>query len=137
MSMIIICSSCSNSGAQAAHQGGAGLARWLRGAACQRLPSMVRALASPLTEASRPLAQQVTKALQDNSKSFSEQEIDGTIVNGTSLRARLTRDKAQNVFSPGSLTMGRLYYNALKMEFASAYSPAKRFSWASSGGWCC
>ena len=72
------------------------------------------------------VAQQVTKALQDNLKNFSEQEIDGTIVNGSSLRARLTKDKARNVASPGSVTMGRLYYNALKLEFASAESPTKR-----------
>ena len=72
------------------------------------------------------VAQQVTKALQDNFKNFSEQEIDGTIVNGSSLRARLTKDKARNVASPGSVTMGRLYYNALKLEFASAESPTKR-----------
>ena len=72
------------------------------------------------------VAQQVTKALHDNFKNFSGQEIDGTIVNGESLRARLTKDKARNVASPGSVTMGRLYYNALKLEFASADSPTKR-----------
>ena len=97
-------------GAQAAHQG--------LGEPASMAPrrSLLEAAFDGESASKRPhrgqpltVAQQVTKALQDNFKNFSEQEIDGTIVNGSSLRARLTKDKAKNVASPGSVTMGRLY----------------------------
>jgi hypothetical protein len=71
------------------------------------------------------VAQQVAKALHDNFKNFTEAQIDSAIVDGVSLRARLTRDKAQNAEKPGSVTMGRIYYNKLKMLYAGENHPTK------------
>jgi len=71
------------------------------------------------------VAQQVAKALHDNFKNFTEAQIDSTIVDGVSLRGRLTRDKALNAEKPGSVTMGRLYYNQLKLQYAGENHPSK------------
>jgi len=74
------------------------------------------------------VAQQVAKALSDNFKNFTEAQIDGAIVDGVSLRARLTRDKALNADKPGAVTMGRLYYNQLRQLYAGENHPMKLLS---------
>ena len=72
------------------------------------------------------VASQVEKAIADNFKGFTQQEIDEIICDGLSLRARLTQDKAENTRNPGSIAMDRLYYNQLTMRYASAEHPLKR-----------
>ena len=78
------------------------------------------------TSGKASVATQVQKALNDNFKGFTQQEIDSVIIDGLSLRARLTKDKAENAATPGTVTMGRLYYNQLRMMYASAEHPLKQ-----------
>ena len=80
------------------------------------------------TSGKASVASQVQKALNDNFKGFTQQEIDSLIIDGLSLRARLTKDKAENAANPGSVTMGRLYYNQLRMMYASAEHPLKQLT---------
>jgi hypothetical protein len=76
----------------------------------------------------RPLtvAAQVQRAILDNFKGFTEQEIDSTIYEGLSLRARLYKDKATNQQAPGTIVMGRAYYNQLRSSYQSLAHPAKQ-----------
>ena len=74
------------------------------------------------------VAQQVAKALADNFKSFTEQEIDSTIVDGLSLRGTIARDKQVNKDNPGTITMGRLYYDQLRKKFANSEHPHKKLA---------
>ena len=72
------------------------------------------------------VASQVQKAIVDNFKGFTQQEIDEIICDGLSLRARLTKDKAENARNPGTIAMGRLYYKELSMRYASPEHPFKQ-----------
>jgi len=72
----------------------------------------------PRARSHKSVTLQAAKALGDYIKSFSEQEIDSTVIDGLSLRARLTKDKAKNAAKLGSVTMGRTYYNGLRAMFS-------------------
>lgn len=73
---------------------------------------------------SRPsLAAMVTKAIADNCKGMSAQEIDSVTVNGLTLRQQVQKDKARNLETPGSITMGRRYYQALREAYATTENP--------------
>ena len=53
-------------------------------------------------------------------------EIDSTIFEGHSLRARLTKDKGINQHTPGCIVMGRVYYNHLRVGYQSTTHPNKQ-----------
>ena len=75
---------------------------------------------------SNNVAATVARAIRDNFKEFKEQEVDSTLVDGLSLRARLTKDKSENQQKPGSIVMGRTYYNHLRLLYQSVQHPSKQ-----------
>ena len=70
-----------------------------------------------------PLVAMVTKAIADNCKGMSAQEIDSVLVNGCTLRQQVHKDKAKNLEQPGIVTMGRRYYHGLRESYATADNP--------------
>jgi len=72
------------------------------------------------------LVSMVSKAISDNCKGMSAQEIDSVLVNGCTLRQQVYKDKAKNLESPGIVTMGRRYYSSLREAYATAENPRTR-----------
>ena len=65
------------------------------------------------------VSEQVAKAIRDNFKDFSQAEIDSNLVDGKTLRQRLTADKELNSSQKGSVTTGRYYYTRLRDLYSS------------------
>ena len=59
------------------------------------------------------------KAIYDNCKSMTQQEVDGIVVGGTTLRQQIVKDKEANIASPGSVVMGKRYWDNLKRLYAA------------------
>jgi hypothetical protein len=67
----------------------------------------------------------VAKSIKDNFKGFGPAEIDGTTIGNMTLRERIRQDKVLNNESPGSIIMGRRYYDDLRALYAAGDSPDK------------
>lgn len=82
-------------------------------AAAGHLGSQPRRLSRKTTE------EQVEKSLYDNFRTFTSTEIDGTVVEGSTLRQRLAADKRLNRQDPKKYPMGQKYYFRLRTMYAS------------------
>ena len=71
----------------------------------------------------RSLDEIVTKCISDNFKSMSEVQTDLTIIDGVSLRQRLRADKSVQNADASKIKMGKLYYDKLRLLYASSSSP--------------
>jgi hypothetical protein len=68
---------------------------------------------------------QVAKSIKDNFRGFGPAEVDGTAIDGVTLRDQIRMDKATNAVTPGSITMGRKYYADLRLKYAGGDNPDK------------
>ena len=59
------------------------------------------------------------KAIYDNCKSMTSQEVDGILVGGITLRQQIIKDKETNIASPGTVVMGKRYWGDLKRIYAA------------------
>ena len=66
------------------------------------------------------IATQVRKALTDNFRGMSSEELDGVLRDGLTLRQRLQQDKRQNAETPGSVQFGKLYYSELRALYSGS-----------------
>ena len=76
----------------------------------------------------------VQKALRDNFKDFSQGEIDSNLVNGMTLRQRLSSDKEANSTEAGTVVTGRRYYDSLRLAYSNQQSPERLLSAGPDGG---
>ena len=72
------------------------------------------------------MPQMVAKAIADNCKGMSAQEIDSVLVNGLTMRQQITKDKTTNLETPHAVTMGRRYYQALREDYSTSDNPRTR-----------
>jgi len=70
--------------------------------------------------------EQVEKSLYDNFRTFTPTEIDGTVVEGKTLRQRLQEDKRLQRADPKNHPMGQRYYAQLRDMYASTEHANKR-----------
>eukprot|EP00972_Heterocapsa_arctica_P074491 10994308-Heterocapsa_arctica.AAC.1 len=68
----------------------------------------------------------VDKSLYDNFRNFTSSEVDGTIIDGKTLRQQLQEGKRLHRIDPKNNSMGNRYYQNLREMYASTESPAKR-----------
>jgi hypothetical protein len=69
--------------------------------------------------------QQVSKAIKDNCGDMSATEVDGTKVQGLTLRETLLKDKRAVRHGDSKETFGKKYYEKLRDTFSAAESPSK------------
>ena len=72
--------------------------------------------------------QVVAKAIKDNCPDMSASEIDGTMVQGKTLRMTLLSDKRAVRNGESNETFGKRYYERLRDMYCSNESPAKRLA---------
>jgi hypothetical protein len=70
--------------------------------------------------------QQVAKAIKDNCADLTPAEVDGTKVQGLTLRETLYRDKRAAKAGETKETFGKKYYERLRATFSSQESPANQ-----------
>ena len=59
------------------------------------------------------------KAIYDNCESLTSQEVDGILVGGVTLRQQIIKDRETNIASPGTVVMGKGYWDDLKRIYAA------------------
>ena len=65
----------------------------------------------------RTTADMVEKVVKDNLKGYSAQDIDWTVVEGATLRQKVTEDKRQNMKHPSSMPIGSHHYRKINDLF--------------------
>ena len=89
--------------------------------------------ARPAAKAARPFRKQnseqiVAKAIKDTLGDMTASEIDGTMVQGRTLRQTLLSDKRSVRNGESNETFGKRYYERLRDMYCSNESPAKRLA---------